>query len=58
MARYHDEDHSGAPAAMGGRIAELLALGFHSVEVLRNGDAVILRMWLDPHCDPTQQQQV
>jgi hypothetical protein len=49
--RYQDfPPPSSDPAVVYQRILALL-VGSHSVEVLRQGDGVVLRVWLDPHCD-------
>ncbi len=51
MAQYQDfPPPSPDPAAIYQQIAALL-VGAYSVEVVPSGNSVILRVWLNPHCD-------
>jgi len=58
MAIYQDfPPPSNDPAEIYRRIQSFL-LGAYSVEVLPDGDSVILRVWLQRHCDPAEHEKV
>ena len=58
MALYQDfAPRSADPATIYRRITSLL-VGTHSVEVVPDGDGVILRVWLEPHCDPAEHEKL
>ena len=51
MAQYQDFPLPSAdPAAIYQQIAALL-VGAYSVELVPSGNSIILRVWLNPHCD-------
>jgi hypothetical protein len=58
MAAFQDfPPPSPNPADIYNRIAQLL-VGAYSVEVIPSGNTVILRVWLQRHCDPSTHQPV
>lgn len=59
MAEYQDNpiQPGTAPAEIYERITDLL-VGAYSVEVLPDGDTVMLRVWFEQHCDLNQQKKI